>query len=286
MATEVAALITEGVARLQRVTDQARLEAEILLGAALGRSRAWLLAHGDERILDCDATDRYEAYITRRSHGEPVAYILGEKEFWSLTLAVSPDVLVPRPETELVVELALQRLAGDSQARIVDLGTGSGAIALAVAQERPRTNVIGTDISAQALAIATRNAARLQLTNVMFRAGSWFAPVAGERFDLVLSNPPYIADDDPRVEAAVRRHEPRGALFAGVDGLAAVRSIAAAAGSHLVPGGGLILEHGDTQGRAVRELLADAGFVAVTTHRDLAGLERCTAGDWPDAPGA
>ena len=286
MATEVSALITEGVARLQRVSDQARLEAEILLGAALGQSRSWLLAHGDERILDCDATDRYEAYVTRRSHGEPVAYILGQKEFWSLTLAVSPEVLVPRPETELVVELALQRLPDNSQARILDLGTGSGAIALAVAQERPGTSVTGIDISGQALAIATRNAVRLQLTNVVFRQGSWFAPVAGERFDLVLSNPPYIAEDDSRVEATVRRFEPRGALFAGADGLVDLRVIAAAAGAHLKPGGGLILEHGDTQGRAVRELLAGAGFVAVTTHRDLAGLERCTAGHWPDAPGA
>jgi release factor glutamine methyltransferase len=286
VATEVSALIAEGVARLQRVTEQARLEAEILLGAALGQSRSWLLAHGDERILDCDATDRYEAYVTRRSHGEPVAYILGEKEFWSLTLAVSPDVLVPRPETELVVELALQRLPDGSQARILDLGTGSGAIALALAQERPFTHVTGSDISAPALAIASRNAVRLQLANVEFRQGSWFTPVAGERFDLVLANPPYIADDDSRVEAAVRRYEPHAALFAGVDGLEAVRLITATAGVHLVPGGRLILEHGDSQGRAVRDLLVGAGFAAVTTHRDLAGLERCTAGQWPGAPGA
>jgi release factor glutamine methyltransferase len=286
MATEVSQLIAEGIARLQRVVDEPRHEAEILLGAALGKTRAWIMAHPEERILDCDATDRYEAYVTRRSHGEPVAYILGEKEFWSLTLAVSPDVLVPRPETELVVELALQRLPGDSRARILDLGTGSGAIALAVAQERPFTRVIGSDISAPALAIASRNAARLQLPNVEFRQGGWFAPVAGERFDLVLANPPYIADDDSRVEAAVRRYEPHAALFAGVDGLEAVRVIAAAAGTHLVPGGRLILEHGDSQGRAVRDLLVDAGFAAVTTHRDLAGLERCTAGEWPGAPGA
>ena len=285
MATEVSRLIDEGVARLQRVTDQARLEAEILLGAALGQSRAWLLGHADERILDCDAKDRYEAYVTRRSHGEPVAYILGEKEFWSLTLAVSPDVLVPRPETELVVELALRHVPRDSPARILDLGTGSGAIALAVAHERPRARVTGTDIAESALAIATRNAAHLQLTNVVFRQGSWFAPVAGQRFDLVVANPPYIADDDARVEAAVRRYEPRGALFAGADGLEALRAIAAAAGTHLVPGGGLILEHGDRQGLAVRELLAGTGFAAIATHRDLAGLERCTAGLWPDRPG-
>jgi release factor glutamine methyltransferase len=286
MATEVAALINEGIARLQRVTDQPRLEAEILLGAALGQSRAWLLGHADERILDCDATDRYEAYVTRRAHGEPVAYILGEKEFWSLTLAVSPDVLVPRPETELVVELALQLVPRDSAARILDLGTGSGAIALAIAHERPRARVTGTDSAEAALAIATRNATLLQLTNMVLKQGSWFAPVAGEQFDLVVANPPYIAEDDARVEAAVRRYEPRGALFAGADGLDALRIIAAAAGFHLVSGGGLIVEHGDRQGPAVRELLTDAGFAAVTTHRDLAGLERCTAGLWPGRPGA
>src|SRR5512145_2820905 len=157
MASEISQLIDEGVARLRRVTDQPRQEAEILLAAALARPRAWVIAHPDERILDCDATDRYEAHVTRRAHGEPVAYILGEKEFWSLALEVTPDVLVPRPETELAVERALAHLPQDAPGRALDLGTGSGAIALAVAHERPRLRVLGTDVSPAAVAVARRN---------------------------------------------------------------------------------------------------------------------------------
>jgi release factor glutamine methyltransferase len=244
------------------------------------------MSHADEPILDCDATDRYEAYVTRRAHAEPIAYILGEKEFWSLTLEVTPDVLIPRPETELVVEQALQRLPQDTPCRVLDLATGSGAIALAIAHERPRAQVIATDISAAALAVATRNRDRLHLTNVTLRHGSWFEPVTDERFDLIVSNPPYIATDDPRVEAAVRRFEPPDALFTADDGLAALRVIAGAAGAHLMRGGSLVVEHGDTQGPVVRSLLERAGFHAVATQRDLAGLERCTTGHWPDAAGA
>ena len=286
MATEVAALIDEGSARLQRVADDPRHEAAILLAAALGKTRAWIMAHPEERVLDCDATDRYEAYVTRRSHGEPVAYVLGEKEFWSLPLAVTPDVLIPRPETELVVELALSHLPREAPARVLDLATGSGAIALAIAHERAGVTVLGTDISAAAIGIARRNAAHLRLVNVEFAAGSWFEPVAGQRFDLIASNPPYIAAGDDRIEPGVRRFEPHGALFAGADGLEALRVIAGAAGRHLSPGGWLIVEHGDRQGHAVRELLCGAGFVDVATHQDLAGLDRCTAGRWPASPGA
>lgn len=286
MATEVSQLIAEGSTRLQRVADDPRHEAEILLGAALGRSRGWILAHPEERILDCDATDRYEAYVTRRSHGEPVAYVLGEKEFWSLPLAVSPDVLIPRPETELVVELALARLPLAAESRVLDLATGSGAIALAIAHERPRAAVIGTDVAAAAIQVALRNALQLRLSNVEFVLGSWFEPVAGQRFDLVVSNPPYIAEGDGRVERSVHRFEPHGALYSGSDGLDALRAVTAAAGSHLATGGWLILEHGDLQGPAVRALLAAAAFSDGTTHQDLAGLDRCTVGRWPGGPGA
>jgi release factor glutamine methyltransferase len=285
VATEVSRLIEEGIARLQRVTDQPRHEAEILLAAALGRPRAWIMAHPDECILDCEATDRYEAWVTRRSHGEPVAYVLGEKEFWSLPLEVTPDVLVPRPETELVVELALTHLRRDQQARVLDLAAGSGAIALALARELPRAAVVGTDISAAAVAVARRNAQRLGLANVSFRTGSWFDPVAAERFDLVASNPPYIAETDERVEPGVRRFEPHNALFAGTDGLEALRVITGAAGRHLSPGGWLVVEHGDRQGLAVRELLSAAGFADVATRQYLAGLDRCTEGRWPGLPG-
>lgn len=281
MASEIRQLILEGVARLQRVTDQPRQEAEILLAAALDKPRAWVLAHPEQRILDCDATDRYEAHVTRRAHGEPVAYILGEREFWSLSLEVTPDVLIPRPETELAVERALAHLPQDAPGRALDLATGSGAIALAIAHERPRLRVIGTDVSTAAVAVAGRNAARLHLTNVEFRVGDWYAPLGDERCTLVVSNPPYVAEGDPRVDPSVRRYEPHSALYAGPDGLQALRAVVEGARDHLVGGGWLIVEHGDRQGPDVRGLFAEAGFRQVETHRDLAGLERCTEGRWP-----
>jgi len=276
VASEISQLLAEGVARLTRVTDQPRHEAEILLAAALGKSRAWLMAHPEERILDCEATDRYEAHVTRRALGEPIAYILGEKEFWSLPLEVTRDVLIPRPATELAVELSLGHLPPNSQGRVLDLAAGSGAIALAIAHERPQLEVVGTDVSAAAIAVARRNASRLQVRNVDFRTGSWFDPVRDEHFTLIVSNPPYIAEDDPRVERAVRRFEPHGALFAGPDGLEALRAVIRAAPARLVRGGWLIVEHGDLQGPQVRALFEASGFVDVATRRDLAGLDRCT----------
>jgi len=279
MATEVRELLDEGAARLARVADEPRREAEVLLGAALGRTRAWLLANPDERVLDCEATDRYEALLTRRSHGEPVAYLLGEKEFWSLPLVVGPGVLIPRPETELVVERALTHFPPDAAFAALDLAAGSGAIALAIAYERPRCRMTATDVSEAAVATARQNAARLGLAGrVEVAHGSWFEPVAERTFDLIASNPPYIAPDDPRVEAGVRRYEPPLALFAGPTGLEALQAIAAGAPRHLAPGGWLVLEHGDTQGESVRGLLRRAGFGSVETHRDLAGHERCTEG--------
>jgi release factor glutamine methyltransferase len=284
VATEISRLIDEGIARIARASDAPRLDAEVLLAAALGKSRAYLLAHPEQQILDCDATDRYESHITRRARGEPVAYILGEKEFWSLPLAVGPDTLIPRPETELLVERALLRVPADLPIRILDLGTGSGAIALALAHERPRARVVGVDVSRPAVAIAAGNAGRLGLANVEFRAGSWFEPVAGERYDLIVSNPPYIADGDPRVEAGVRRYEPHAALYSGTSGLEALQGLAATAPAHLVPGGWLVVEHGDTQGEAVRRLFEQAGLTGVRTTADLAGRDRCTEGRAPGMP--
>jgi release factor glutamine methyltransferase len=278
MATEIRALIDEGAARLRRVADDPRRESEFLLGAALGQPRAWLMAHGDKQILDCEATDRFEAHVTRRAHGEPIAYILGEKEFWSLPLLVDPAVLIPRAETELVVERALAHVPAGSTGSVLDLATGCGAIALAVASERPGCRVVGTDLSPGAVTLAIRNAVRLGLARVEFRVGSWFEPVQYERFDLIASNPPYIADGDPRVEAGVHRHEPHAALFSGATGLEALSAVVASAPRHLNPGGWLLLEHGDQQGEAVRRLLADSGFVDVATFPDLAGLDRCTEG--------
>jgi len=279
MATEVRALLDEGTARLGRVTDDPRREAEVLLGAALGRTRAWLLANPGERVLDCEATDRYEAFVTRRMHGEPVAYLLGEKEFWSLPLAVRPGVLVPRPETELLVERTLEHFAPDAAFDALDLATGSGAVALAIAHERPRCRVTATDVSPVAIETTRGNAERLGLAGrVEVLPGSWYEPVAGRSFDLVVSNPPYIAPDDPRVEPGVRRHEPTEALFCGPTGLEALQAIAAGATGHLRKEGWLIVEHGDRQGPEVRALLERAGFTEVRTHRDLAGRDRCTEG--------
>ncbi len=279
MATEVRSLLDEGAQRLARVAGEPRREAEILLGAALRRPRAWLLAHDDDRIFDCDATDRYEALVTRRALGEPVAYLLGEKEFWSLPLAVAPGVLIPRPETELLVERAVSHLPVGTARDVLDLACGSGAVALAIASERPPCRVTATVVSATALAITKTNAARLELDGrIEVLEGPWFTPVAGRRFDVIASNPPYIANDDPRVEAAVRRWEPAGALFAGPTGLEALETIVACAPSHLRTCGWLLLEHGDAQGEAVRERFRAAHFEAVQTHRDLAGHERCTEG--------
>jgi release factor glutamine methyltransferase len=279
MATEVRALLDEGAARLARVADEPRREAEVLLGAALGRPRAWLLAHGEQRVLDCEATDRYEALVTRRALGEPVAYLLGEKEFWSLPLAVGPGVLIPRPETELLVERALARTPADRDCEVLDLACGSGAVAVAIASERARCRVVATDLSPAAVATTRVNAARLGLTDrVTVLEGEWYAPVAGRRFDVVACNPPYIASDDPRVEPAVRRFEPPSALFAGPGGLEAISVVVAGAPAHLLPDGWLIVEHGDTQGGSVRGLFEAAGLDHVRTHRDLAGRERCTEG--------
>ena len=281
MATEIAQLIAEGVARIQRIADDPRHEAEILLGAALGRPRSYLIANPEQRILDCEATDRYEAHLTRRAQGEPIAYILGEKEFWSLPIAVEPSVLVPRPETELVVERALAHLPAGEPLDVLDLAAGSGAIALAIASERPQCQVVGTDVSPEAVSLAIVNAARLGLERVEFHVGSWFEPVRGRRFDLVASNPPYIAEGDSRVEPGVRRYEPHATLYSGPTGLEALARIAGEAPRHLKPGGWLVLEHGDLQGEAVRDLLAAAGFGSIATHRDLGGCERCTEGRRP-----
>ena len=282
MATEVESLVDEGAAHLRRVADDPQHEARILLAAALERPKSWLIAHAREPVLDCAATDRYEAFLSRRARGEPIAYVLGRREFWSLELEVNRDVLVPRPETELVVERSLAHLPPGFAGAVLDLACGSGAIALAIAAERRAAQVIGTDLAAGAIAVSRRNADRLGIANVEFREGGWYAPVAGERFELVASNPPYIAEDDPRVEPAVRRYEPHVALFSGPTGLEAIEAIAAGAPDHLRPGGWLVLEHGDAQGAAVRGLLADAGFTAVATFRDLAGRERVTEGRWRD----
>jgi release factor glutamine methyltransferase len=245
-------------------------EARLLLADASGFSQASLLASSDGDLPD-SVLEKFKSMAQRRKSGEPVAYILGHREFYGLDLAVNPSVLIPRPETELLVELALAKKVSS----ILELGTGSGAIALALKFHSRESRVTAVEADLSALLTARRNAAKLDL-EIDFRHGRWFEPVAGERFGLVLSNPPYVAEADPHLEAL--RFEPRGALVAGPEGLDAIRDIVGAAPAHLLPGGRLLLEHGLGQERAVRDLLADAGFQDISTWPDLAGIPRVSGG--------
>ncbi len=267
--TDVATLLRQTGARVDAA------DAALLVAHALGRSRTWLYAHGSDAV-DADALEACERLLRRREAGEPVAYIVGTRGFWRFDLRVTPDTLVPRPETELLVELALERLPADRDLHVADLGTGSGAIALALAHERPRARVVAVDASRAALEVARGNAAALGIANVEFREGDWLQPLAGERFDLIASNPPYIALGDPHL--ADLRHEPALALSSGADGLDAIRAIVRAAPAHLAPGGWLLLEHGLDQGAAVRALLSAAGFADVSTARDLERRDRVALG--------
>jgi len=249
-------------------------EARILLAAATGFSQAAVLA-SPQRALSADVAARFAAFAARRRQGEPVAYILGEQEFYGLRLTLTPAVLIPRPETELLVDLALER----EFMRAADLGTGCGAIALAIKHERPAARVVGVEASAAALEVARRNAVRLAL-DVDWRHGRWCEPLAAggeaERYDLIVANPPYVAEGDPHLAALA--YEPAQALVAGADGLAALRAIAAQAPPYLAPGGWLLLEHGLGQDAAVRELLSSAGLRQVQTWPDLARIPRVSGG--------
>lgn len=281
----VQALLAAAGARLAAVSDSPRSDAELLLAHALGRPRSFLRAWPGQAVPPAQA-EHFAALLARRGAGEPVAYLLGRREFWSLELAVSPATLIPRPETERLVELALACLPADRPGRIADLGTGSGAIALALAHERPQAQVVATDASAAALAVARANAERLGLAHVDFRLGDWCIPLAGATFDLIVSNPPYVAAGDPHLAQGDVRFEPHTALVAGADGLDALRRIVAAARAHLVAGGWLLLEHGWDQGEAVPALLRAAGYVEVSDHRDDAGQPRVSRGRWPGTAGA
>lgn len=255
-----------------------RLDAQLLLAACLQRSRAWLIAHDDAAMTDAQART-FLAWTARRASGEPIAYLLGEKEFHGLVLHVNADVLVPRPDTETLVDWALQVLHGArADAQVVDLGTGSGAIALAIKHAMPGALVTGVDKSGAALQVAQSNGERLGLP-ITWKQGHWWNAVHGERFDLAVSNPPYVAQGDPHLAALA--HEPQAALAAGADGLDDIRIIVAQAMSHLHPGAWLLLEHGHDQAEAARSLLSAAGFAAVQSRRDLAGIERCSGGHTP-----
>jgi release factor glutamine methyltransferase len=275
-------LLAEGASLLAAGgSESPHLEAELLLADALGQSRARLKSHPEE-MPDAAARSRYAELISRRAGGEPLAYIVGFKDFWTLRLAVTPAVLVPRPETELLVERALA-LWPEAAGRVVDLGTGSGAIALALASERSQWEVTATDVSLDALAVARTNAASHALTRVEFLHGSWFEPLGQRRFHLVISNPPYIGADEPELAAAALRREPRNALSPGTDALACLRTIVRAAPPHLEHGGWLLLEHGATQAADVARELVLRGFRHVRSHRDLAGHERMTEAQWADS---
>lgn len=256
-----------------------RLDAELLLAAALGKPRSFLHTW-PERLVSGEAAERYASYLERRRQGEPVAYILGHQGFWSLDLEVAPHTLIPRPDTELLVETALA-LVTLPQARVLDLGTGTGAIALALASERLGWQVTGVDRISEAVALAERNRERLGLGNAAFRESHWFSALGAERYDLIVSNPPYIAAQDPHLALGDVRFEPSSALVAGADGLDDIRLIVSQAPAHLNAGGWLLLEHGYDQAAAVRELLVREGFEAVESRRDLGGHERISLGRRP-----
>jgi release factor glutamine methyltransferase len=312
------ALLERGTARLTGHSESAGLDAELLLAHVLNVPRARFRSHPEDVPTE-SAQSLYLELIERRARGEPVAYILGYRDFWTLNLAVTPAVLVPRPETELLVERALA-VRGEATGKVVDLGTGSGAIALALASERPRWQVTATDASAEALAVARSNAMSHGLAHVEFLHGSWFEPLAGRKFDVIVSNPPYIGADEPEMSSPALRFEPRGALTPTVpspasnttsglapadtpgaapaqshsaagttlaatshapDALSCLRTIIQSAPPHLEPGGWLLLEHGSTQAAQVARELVERGFRHVRSHRDLAGHERMTEGQWP-----
>ena len=276
-AQDLRSLVRQATDRLATGSASPQLDAELLLCHVLGKPRSYLLAW-PEAIPTDDQRAMFETLLKRREHGEPIAYLIGEREFWSLPIRVTADVLIPRPETELLVETALELMPRQGAVRIADLGTGSGAIALALARECAHCALVATDKSEGALTTARFNAEQLGIRNVEFRLGHWFGPLAGEIFDLIISNPPYIREGDPHLERGDLRFEPRGALTSGDDGLDDLRMIAGEARRHLRHGGWLIVEHGYDQGAAVRQLLENEGFSAVETRRDLAGNERATLG--------
>jgi release factor glutamine methyltransferase len=253
-----------------------RLDAELLLAHALGKSRSYLHTW-PERELDAPQLERYEAMLARRQAGEPVAYILGQQGFWNLELEVAAHTLIPRPDTELLVETVLALLPA-MPAQVLDLGTGTGAIALALASERQAWQVTGVDRVPEAVALAERNRIRLKLANASFVASHWFSALAGQRYQLIVSNPPYIAADDRHLGEGDVRFEPSSALVAGADGLDDIRLIIAQAPGYLEAGGWLLLEHGFDQAAAVRALLSARGFGAVESRRDLGGHERISLG--------
>lgn len=277
MASTIDQIIRQASQQLAAASPSPRLDAVVLVMHVTGLARTALITRAQEPLLP-ENEERLQALLSRRARGEPVAYLTGKREFWSLELTVTPDVLIPRPETELLVEQALARIPEDADWTIADLGTGSGAVALAIATERSHCRLIATDNSSTALAVGRANAARLGIASVQFRQGEWLRPLAGTRLDVIVSNPPYVRANDPHLTQGDVRFEPESALVAGTDGLAAIRCIAADAAPCLRPGGWLLFEHGYDQAQAVRALLETHGYDMVVSCRDAAGHERVTLG--------
>ncbi len=271
------AAVAEATQRLSTTSDSARLDAEILLCRSINMPRSYLFAHPED-VLDELTIGRLDKLLQRRAEGEPIAYITGVKEFWSLGLLVSPATLVPRPETELLVELALREIPREANWQVLDLGTGCGAIAIAIASERLLCDVTATDISTDALAIARENVRQASLANVICIEGDWTEPVAGRRFNIIVSNPPYVGASDDALQALA--YEPMTALASGEDGLDAIRILASDCGALLEAEGLLIIEHGVEQQDDVAAILAAQGWSDITCHNDLAGKPRVTAARW------
>jgi release factor glutamine methyltransferase len=280
---QIGPLLRAATGRL-RGSESARLDAELLLVYTLDRPRSYVLSEPDAALSPAQ-TEHFAALLARRAAGEPLAYLIGEREFWALPLKLSPAVLIPRPETELLVERSLALLAAQPAA-VADLGTGSGAVALALASERPSWQITATDQSVAALEVAAANARRLELHNVRFLPGSWFEPLRGQRFALLVSNPPYVAESDPVLRSPPLTHEPREALASGADGTDALRTLIVGGREHLLPGGWLLLEHGAAQAGWVAKLLVAQGYAHVGCHQDLAGHARVTAGQAPELAAA
>jgi release factor glutamine methyltransferase len=262
--------------------SEAKFETQILLQHALGVDRAWLITHEND-ALQPNAHELFDALLKRRLKGEPIAYILGTREFYGLKLKVTPDTLIPRPDTEVLVDAVLAKIPHNQPCRILDLGTGTGAIALAIAKHRPQTLVTAIDVSQTALDIANENAHSLNIPNVRFVLSDWFVNLKHEKFDVVVSNPPYIEQDDEHLQQGDLRFEPISALAAGQDGLDAIRKIISQAAQHLSPHGWLMLEHGYNQANSIADFLIQAGFSEIIHVQDLAGIERVTLGCYKQA---
>ena len=276
--TTIKQALETGYAQLAN-EESGRLETEILLALALKQDRTFLYTWPDH-ILSAEQNSHFLANIERRRQGQPIAYITGIREFWGLPMSVSQATLIPRPETERLVEIALQTFPDNTAQQVADLGTGCGAIALALAKERPQWQITATDVSEVALGVARHNAAQLKITNVEFVHSTWFQKLEGRKFHLIISNPPYVASDDPHLQQGDLRFEPEQALSAGLDGLDAIREIITSSPAHLLPGGWLMLEHGFNQGKAICQLLATQGFAKVQTFQDYGARERASVGQW------